>query len=1025
MSIQASKQSNSANYVTTTMRTRRSASSPADTAAGASGGGILASIPSLPSSSSRTSRRPGAAAAAASATQSKRTGATGATAKNDASTSRRLLGGGGEDTDTAAAKTTKTRTNRRETGGGGAGGGPANRRRTGAATAGAAAALHPPVSSSQNQQPGGSNSRGSNPTKRSARGSTPVSEATTRSTTSKQKKTRASATKENTAAATGTDQGVDAVLVALEDDGAADAKAAKNGNGNAKDPVPSAAADDSYTSTGVVGKKKAVPPAKAAGAGGGGKPPAPRSASSSTLPSAAASRTRPPMPGGVTATVAVRGGRPPTPRNENAADAGNNAAAVAGAKRTTFLSGYNLDCTKTSTLLDLPDPPTPEDDGDGNTNGSERQQDKKAKRRRRMSTGASAFGSTAGSRRTIGPSGGEHPGTKAGAGVTNSAGGGRDGDGAAVGTAAPRNIVFDDLSARARGQRRKVRNSLCHVPSPVETSSMADSTPNSTGHNDGVETNNDQIEKAASRKSPEKGSSAKADNDQDFDDEPSPLGKGGIVFDGGDDDDDDDASSDGSAAKKRRKKQPQRSSRPKKRQSVFLPSDLKHISSVSGSSSSAAACNEDNDVDGFYSDLLSYKASATSTASADSSMSLCSNASVGSNADTNDAAKIAAELPPVASRDDPNTANLLLQAVREICSLPESERYGSEQAGVVEVLGGYPYVPPAEKERMKPRRIGKGKKGDGEDLNWTLSPNTPGGPENGTKPADDPPMSPIDPVAATLEKRKELILTLGPVVERMEAKRKEETDAARQATGCRVSRTKRGRYKYYDVASGDEVAPEEYKRRYLAMIGKNRGIDQNDSDSAGLSISTEAKCEVEKFDSAKSEDTCLAAVAKDKSPSDTKVSQAEAPDQETSAAHETDMSIDDDGEDMDISLMSMQDVEGVVPKGADDGEPGLERTIENGSFKLKENSSVPKSDEVEEEKVASPAYPEHDQSSSSEFILPLPDRDDPDTDPQIAAAERRLWSDIDTALARYSREVISIRAARKMGFTLSQTVDSP
>lgn len=295
----------------------------------------------------------------------------------------------------------------------------------------------------------------------------------------------------------------------------------------------------------------------------------------------------------------------------------------------------------------------------------------------------------------------------------------------------------------------------------------------------------------------------------------------------------------------------------------------------------------------------------------------------------------------------------------------------------------YPYVPPAEKERMKPRRIGKGKKGDGEDLNWTLSPNTPGGPENGSKPADDPPMSPIDPVAATLEKRKELILTLGPVVERMEAKRKEETDAARQATGCRVSRTKRGRYKYYDVASGDEVAPEEYKRRYLAMIGKNRG-----------------------------------------SPSDTKVSQAEAPDQETSA-HETDMSIDDDGEDMDISLMSMQDVEGVVPKGADDGEPGLERTIENGSFKLKENSSVPKSDEVEEEKVASPAYPEHDQSSSSEFILPFPDRDDPDIDPQIAAAERRLWSDIDTALARYSREVISIRAARKMGFTLSQTVDSP
>ena len=32
----------------------------------------------------------------------------------------------------------------------------------------------------------------------------------------------------------------------------------------------------------------------------------------------------------------------------------------------------------------------------------------------------------------------------------------------------------------------------------------------------------------------------------------------------------------------------------------------------------------------------------------------------------------------------------------------------------------YPYVPPAEKERMKPRRIGKGKKGDGDGaIGWS------------------------------------------------------------------------------------------------------------------------------------------------------------------------------------------------------------------------------------------------------------------------------------------------------------------
>jgi hypothetical protein len=379
-------------------------------------------------------------------------------------------------------------------------------------------------------------------------------------------------------------------------------------------------------------------------------------------------------------------------------------------------------------------------------------------------------------------------------------------------------------------------------------------------------------------------------------------------------------------------------------------------------------------------------------------MSLCSNASIGSNADEKITAVAAEE--PSAPCEDPNTANLLLLAVREVCSLPEPERNGSEQASVIEMLGGYPYIPPAEKELRQGREsstsrngVAKkqkaGKKGNGEDLNWTFSPNTPGGSENGAKPADDPPISPVDPIAATLEKRKELILTLGPVVERMEAKRKEETEAARVATGCRVIRTKKGRFKYYDVGTEEEVAPEEYKRRYFAMIGGHRGGDQDQNASAN----------------APSPEAGNAPVAKDMVSRDAKSCQTEDPDQETST-HNT--SIDDDGDDMDISLMSIA------------GETS--RDMANGpdaSF-----TGRPESDDREKERVASPAPrgPGTSSSPSSDFILPLPDRDDPDTDPQIAAAERRLWSDIDAALARYSREVISIR---NMRFTSTQTTDSP
>ena len=635
-----------------------------------------------------------------------------------------------------------------------------------------------------------------------------------------------------------------------------------------------------------------------------------------------------------------------------------------------------------------------------------------------MSTGAAAFGS---SRRNIGtPGGGNGMGTGDDANLGNRSTSGR-GDGVTVGAAAPRSIVFDDLSTKARrdsgkGQRRKVRNSLCHVPSPAETSSMPSSTVAGNSTVDDDADFNSQNEK------PTHSTSTDADTNQDVDDKPSPVEKGGICFDDDDDDDDDDndATGDDSMTKKRRKKQ-QRSSRSKKRQSVFLPSDLMHLSSASGRQSGVGASIEGNDANEFYSDLLSYKASATSTASADSSMSLCSNASIGSNVDANDGKVTAAEQPS-ALCEDPNTSNLLLQAVREICSLPESKRYDSDQAGVVELLGGYPYIPPAEKERLKvsksrnkdAKKMTAGEKGDGNDLNWTFSPSTPG-----PKPADDPPMSPVDPIAATLEKRRELILTLGPVVERMEAKRKEDTEAARQATGCRVSRTKKGRYKYYDLDTGNEVSPEEYKRRYFAMISGNHGGDQDQSSDPAPSPDAQAKMEEEN-----------AAVAKETDSGDTRDLQDEGPDQESST---NDMSIDEDGDDMDISLMSMQDIEDVVSKDAIVEEACNEASNENDSLNIEPNASSTEmrgGDEVEaeEEKVTSPAPGKPNQpssSSSADFILPLPDRDDPDTDPQIAAAERRLWSDIDAALARYSRDVISIRAARKMGFTLSQTTESP
>lgn len=66
----------------------------------------------------------------------------------------------------------------------------------------------------------------------------------------------------------------------------------------------------------------------------------------------------------------------------------------------------------------------------------------------------------------------------------------------------------------------------------------------------------------------------------------------------------------------------------------------------------------------------------------------------------------------------------------------------------------------------------------------------------------------------------------------------------------------------------------------------------------------------------------------------------------------------------------------------------------------------------------SKALPNPVQTSPLSFLpplLPLPSRDDVSSDPEIAAAEERLWSTIDEALADYSATVLAIRARRRQG----------
>ena len=77
---------------------------------------------------------------------------------------------------------------------------------------------------------------------------------------------------------------------------------------------------------------------------------------------------------------------------------------------------------------------------------------------------------------------------------------------------------------------------------------------------------------------------------------------------------------------------------------------------------------------------------------------------------------------------------------------------------------------------------------------------------------------------------------------------------------------------------------------------------------------------------------------------------------------------------------------------------------------LEQENVLPMNDEPKA--VVDSVLNEDTDDESSQLLLPLPSRQDTSDDPEIAAAEQRLWSEIDQALERYSRQIIAIRQAR-------------
>ncbi|KAL7542420.1 LOW QUALITY PROTEIN: hypothetical protein ACHAXR_012063 [Thalassiosira sp. AJA248-18] len=121
-----------------------------------------------------------------------------------------------------------------------------------------------------------------------------------------------------------------------------------------------------------------------------------------------------------------------------------------------------------------------------------------------------------------------------------------------------------------------------------------------------------------------------------------------------------------------------------------------------------------------------------------------------------------------------NRNDVLLQSVRDYCSLPVECRVNSKEENRIEELSGYPMP-------------GK-----------------------------------LRPVVNNNVTKEKFLLKVQPIVQEMENRKQTDVVETKLATQCEVKKNGKGGYCYYDVTSGEQIQAEEYKLRYNAMLDEKR-----------------------------------------------------------------------------------------------------------------------------------------------------------------------------------------------------------
>jgi hypothetical protein len=287
--------------------------------------------------------------------------------------------------------------------------------------------------------------------------------------------------------------------------------------------------------------------------------------------------------------------------------------------------------------------------------------------------------------------------------------------------------------------------------------------------------------------------------------------------------------------------------------------------------------------------------------------------------------------------------------------------------------------------------------------------------------------------------RRTILQKLSPAIDAMDRRKTTETAYWQAETICRVEKSRSGgKYRYYSLDTNTKVGSHEYKLRYMASI--ERGA------AARLEHSRRWKAELVDIEPSYSDPICNEESFGDVGMDDCMSSDFAAT-QELDLDLESILAMDGPEEGNDVKTESVDEGDTMeicdVSVSLDMGEqsfmslPFSPDEAEDREVQPEEVSLRTVSEEELPEKqdpADTPFAPTPEESSTcvspqpreelDEPMLPFPERDETSSDPEIAAAEQKLWDRIDVVLRDYSRDVVAIMEKKRQSKDTNQKTDS-